>query len=877
MIRVWFRGWLAWCGVLAVALFVLVAFHSGARPAGATHLCGNTGSSQGPFDLRAYEDGNWRTTYSRTLVLAGHDDLFPDVSGFALPRLETGGRSAGSGQLTSPYIPPTLLKAIAWIESSWAQADYSVPYGAVGPALISHDCGYGIMQITSGMQNTSGAPNLEQAMIGGHYALNIARGARILAEKWNAAPTYRPIVGNRDRTIVENWYYAVWSYNGFSFKNHPLNPGFSLPRPVYRCDGSQPRSNYPYQELIFGCVVNPPIVGGQALWSPQAVSLPSLSDTAFNLANWNSCSIDRNCAAMDLATPNPSHTDPTNTSLTRSQVIGSPALRVSAANIELAAVHGDKSQPVSLTIANSGSGVLNVRISPSNSWLKVSRRQGVSLGSDLGTKNFTVTVRGVAGSLPVGTHNATIKVQSLYPPTTKTVNVTFRVFNLPDGTLLKGSGSTVYVIRSGLKRRAPNPVTFEANGLNWSAVLTIPDSALDALPAGRPLLDTTAYGNLLKASGAGVYVMEKGRRRLIKDPDVFVGCGYGWDAVRSISDAGLNSITTSTTLSGPPCPHLSPPSGSLVKGSSASVYVMRGGLKRRIPNPITFDAEAFLWGNINRIPDSSLDFIPTGYSVLNATANGNLLKASSAGVYVMENGRRRLINDPDVLVGCGYGWDAVRSISDAGLNSIPTGTTLSGPPCPHLSPPSGSLIKGSGATIYVMQGGLKRRIADPTTFGANGFLWGNINRIPDSSLDDIPTGHSLLDAKADGNLLKASSAGVYVMENGLRRLIKSPGVLVDCGYGWDAVKVISNAVLGSISSGSALTGPPCPQLSPRDGSLLQGSGSTIYVMLDGSKLLIASTDVFSDCGYAAGNINTIPDSMLDSIPDGLILTGQPCP
>ena len=117
----WLRGWLAWCGVLAVALFVLVAFHAGARPAGATHLCGNTGSSQGPFDLHAYEDAEWRTTYSRTFELAGFNRMFPDVTEFALPQLETGGRSAGSGQLTNPYIPPTLLKAIAWIESSWAQ------------------------------------------------------------------------------------------------------------------------------------------------------------------------------------------------------------------------------------------------------------------------------------------------------------------------------------------------------------------------------------------------------------------------------------------------------------------------------------------------------------------------------------------------------------------------------------------------------------------------------------------------------------------------------------------------------------------------------------------------------------------------------------
>ncbi len=471
---------------------------------------------------------------------------------------------------------------------------------------------------------------------------------------------------------------------------------------------------------------------------------------------------------------------------------------------------------------------------------------------------------------------ASLTIESLWASGAPVV-VDVTLHNFPDGTLLKGSGSKVFVLRSGLKRRIPNPATFEAHGLNWSAILTIPDGALDALPAGRSLLDAKADGNLLKASSAGVFVMEKGLRRLIKDPDVLVGCGYGWDAVRSISDAGLNSIPTGAVFSGPPCPHISPPSGSLVKDSSASVYFMQGGLKRRIPSPITFDAEAFLWGNINRIPDSSLDDIPTGYSLLNAKADGNLLKASSAGIYVMEGGLKRLVTSPDVLIDCGYGWDAVRSISDAGLNSIPTSTALSGPPCPHLSPPSGSLIKGSGATIYVTKGGLKRRIADTITFGANGFLWGNINRIPDSSLDDIPTGHSLLDAKADGNLLKASNAGVYVMENGLRRLIKSPGVLVDCGYGWDAVKVIPDAVLGSIPSGSALTGPPCPQFSPPDGTLLQGGSDSTHVMLDGSKLLIASPDVFSECGYAAGNINNIPDSMLDSISDGLILTGQPCP
>ena len=59
--------------------------------------------------------------------------------------------------------------------------------------------------------------------------------------------------------------------------------------------------------------------------------------------------------------------------------------------------------------------------------------------------------------------------------------------------------------------------------------------------------------------------------------------------------------------------------------------------------------------------------------------------------------------------------------------------------------------------------------------------------------------------------------------------------------------------------------------------LHQGSTVPICVMPTGSKHHVASPEVFTDCGYAAGNINTIPDGMLDSIPDGLILTGQPCP
>jgi len=416
---------------LAMVLAAVVLLAANPRPAEATHLCGNTGSPFGPFDLQTYEAGDWRTTYNRTFELAGFNRLFPDVAGFNLPQLETGPRSAGSSQFISPYIPPTLLKAIAWLESSWIQADWSVPYGEVGPVLVSHDCGYGLMQITSGMQNVSGVPSLNQAMIGGHYAFNIAEGARILAGKWNAAPNYRPIVGNRDPAKVENWYYAVWSYNGFTFSNHPLS--YSGSRPAYKCDGTQPRSNYPYQELVFGCVANPPIEGGVLLWDPLEVTLPNPSDPAFSLSAWNACSSSVNCADMDLLTPSPSHTDTANTSLSRSQVIGSPSLTLSTNKATLLAAPGGESLPLQLTATNSGTGAMSWSATTSESWLEITDHQGVSLGADLGLRTAGFAAKADASGLADGTYAGKIKFESPHAGNSPyEVDVTLHVGDLCD-------------------------------------------------------------------------------------------------------------------------------------------------------------------------------------------------------------------------------------------------------------------------------------------------------------------------------------------------------------------------------------------------------------------------------------------------------------
>jgi hypothetical protein len=852
-----------------VALGVLLAtLPQSPQSATATQGSASVSSSAGPFDLLAYEAADWRNTYGRTLELAAFNRLFPESSSFALPRIETGPRSAGSSSTLDPYAPPVLLKAIAWIESGWTMADGSVDYGEIGPPLVSHSGAYGIMQVLSGMENTGNPPTLDQVSIGSHYGFNIARGARILAEKWNYAPTLRPIVGTRTPSLIEDWYYAIWSYHGFSFTNHPfLNPSYSPSRGVYRCDGTQPYNSFPYQELAMGCVANPPVVGGTRLWNPQPVTLPNLAQPAFNLSNWNDCSGGSNCAGMDIPTPNASHTDPTNTGVTRSQVIGSPSLSVSTGKITLVTIPPVIITPASLWISNAGTGPLVWRASTSASWLKVSRAQGVALGTNLGNQPSVVAVWAHPAGLAPGKYTATLSIESLWASRAPaTVSVT--LYNYPDGTLMQGPGTAIYVMRGGLKRGIRNPVSFEANGFQWGNVNQLPYSVVASIPSGDLLLDALADGNLLTASGRGVYVMEGGLKRLVKNVSVFSQCGYGWDAVQGVSVGRLDAIARGPDLTGPPCPHLVPPSETLVQAPGTAIYVMRGGLKRGIRNPVSFEANGFQWGNVNQLPYSVVASIPSGDLLLDALADGNLLTASGRGVYVMEGGVKRLVKNVSVFSQCGYGWDAVQGVSVSRLDAIGGGADLTGLPCPHLVPPSETLVEAPGSAIYVMRGGLKRGIRNPMSFEANGLQWGNVNQLPYSVVASIPSGEPLLDALADGNLLTASGRGVYVMEGGLKRLVKNVSVFSQCGYGWDAVQGVSVSRLDAIGGGADLTGPPCPHLVPPNDTLVEAPGSAIYVMRGGLKRRIRNTVSFEANGLRWGNVNQLPYSVVASIPSG---------
>jgi hypothetical protein len=163
-------------------------------------------------------------------------------------------------------IPPSVLKAVGWVESGWRQ------FRPDGRPLLSPDFGYGIMQITSGMAGAFGdvrgsTDSATQSQIASNYTYNIAYGARMLAEKWANVPQ----IGNGDPTVVEHWYYALWAYNGWGWANNPNNPRFSR----QGTPASEPAA-FPYQERVLYLVAHPPKdANGNPLWKPVPVTLPS--------------------------------------------------------------------------------------------------------------------------------------------------------------------------------------------------------------------------------------------------------------------------------------------------------------------------------------------------------------------------------------------------------------------------------------------------------------------------------------------------------------------------------------------------------------------------------------------------------------------------
>jgi hypothetical protein len=235
------------------------------------------------------------------------------------------------------------------------------------------------------------------------------------------------------------------------------------------------------------------------------------------------------------------------------------------------------------------------------------------------------------------------------------------------------------------------------------------------------------------------------------------------------------------------------PNGSLIRAAGAtSIYLIDSGQKRKIPSPRVF-LSRFDPKYIASVSSYELGTYPNGISVI--FNDGVLLKGSNTAIYVLSDGEKRWIRSPGAFYDLGYKSENIITVSDAYLASYSNGPDIHS----ATTHPNGSLIRARGATsIYLIDSGQKRKIPSPRVFLSR-FNPKLIASVTSYEVGTYPNGSSV--TFNDGVLLKGSGTGIYVLSDGEKRWIRSPGAFYDLGYKSENIITVSDAYLATYPDG----------------------------------------------------------------------------
>jgi len=142
-----------------------------------------------------------------------------------------------------------------------------------------------------------------------------------------------------------------------------------------------------------------------------------------------------------------------------------------------------------------------------------------------------------------------------------------------------------------------------------------------------------------------------------------------------------------------------------------------------------------------------------------------------------------------------------------------------------------------------------------------------------------------LNLKLDGSLIKTvNGQGIYLIENGNKRPIKSAKIFLAKGYKWGDVVIISQEEMDSYPLGTDLTidennknkeipseQKPAGTLS--NGALVRAKGTDgVYLIHNNQKRPIKSATIFLGRGYKWGDVVDVEQSVLDVYPRGSDVT-----
>ena len=238
----------------------------------------------------------------------------------------------------------------------------------------------------------------------------------------------------------------------------------------------------------------------------------------------------------------------------------------------------------------------------------------------------------------------------------------------------------------------------------------------------------------------------------------------------------------------------------LVSSPSTGIYLLENGTKRAFPSELIFLSYSYSWADVTTMTDATLSAIPNGAN-MNHFREGQLIKKSGGGVYLVENGLKRALPSELVFLSFSYKWSDVKTISSAELDLIPDGQIMA-------YNRNGQLISSTNGGVYLVEKGAKRAFPSELIFYSYSYKWSILTKISTTELALTPDGAAMEYNPhfRDGILVTSPSGGMYVIENGLKRPFPNEGVFFSYSYKWSDALVISNVEMNFISDGAVM--PP---------------------------------------------------------------------
>ena len=276
------------------------------------------------------------------------------------------------------------------------------------------------------------------------------------------------------------------------------------------------------------------------------------------------------------------------------------------------------------------------------------------------------------------------------------------------------------------------------------------------------------------------------------------------------------------------------PNGTLMKSTtSGDVWLVRNGRRTRITGPSAL-ATFGTWSEVVVVSDAVLNVIPVvgaGYR------DGALVRPPDGKVYLISDGRRRHVVDPNVFAALGLSWAAVRDVaSNAAV------TNFDGPPITDANRlPDGLFVKTAASpALYVIVDGVARHIPTPAVLDSYRVTMGEVAVVSDALLATARPGTSPHAGFRDGTLIRAGDGRMFLISMGLRRHIAGPSVLTALGYAASPPVAVSNGELTLHAEGAPLTTAVHP-----DGAFVRGAnGWSLWVVRDGRRMPFTSSDEF---------------------------------